>query len=174
MRRKYLTAATLVVAATLTLGACGGHDMSSMSGTEGSDSSPSSSSDGTADFNDADVTFATDHPVMDKRKLGEIKIGGGPVLTRGANVNPVVFEGLVAAAAKKKIPYQIDAASGGTGTDANAMQLRRAGVATGLVSVPQRYMHTPVEVLSLDDLDNTVKLLTEFVLGVDEKTDFTP
>lgn len=60
MRRKYLTAATLVVAATLTLGACGGHDMSSMSGTEGSDSSPSSSSDGTADFNDADVTFATD------------------------------------------------------------------------------------------------------------------
>jgi len=121
-----------------------------------------------------DVTFATDHPGMDKRKLGEIKIGGGPVLTRGANVNPVVFEGLVAAAAKKKIPYQIDAASGGTGTDANAMQLSRAGVATGLVSVPQRYMHTPVEVLSLEDLDNTVKLLTEFVLSVDEKTDFTP
>ena len=60
MRRKHLTAATLVVAAALTLGACGGHDMSSMSGTEGSDSSPSSSSDGTADFNDADVTFATD------------------------------------------------------------------------------------------------------------------
>ena len=121
-----------------------------------------------------DVTFATDHPGMDKRKLGEIKIGGGPVLTRGANVNPAVFEGLVAAAAKKKIPYQIDAASGGTGTDANAMQLSRAGVATGLVSVPQRYMHTPVEVLSLDDLDNSVKLLTEFVLGVDDKTDFIP
>lgn len=60
MRRKHLTATTLVVAGTLTLGACGGHDMSSMSGTEGSDSSPSSSSDGTADFNDADVTFATD------------------------------------------------------------------------------------------------------------------
>lgn len=60
MRRKHLAGAALVVAATLTLGACGGHDMSSMSGTEGSDSSPSSSSDGTADFNDADVTFATD------------------------------------------------------------------------------------------------------------------
>jgi putative aminopeptidase FrvX len=121
-----------------------------------------------------DVTFATDHPGMDKRKLGEIKIGGGPVLTRGANVNPVVFERLVAAAEKKKIPHQVDAASGGTGTDANAIQLSRSGVATGLVSVPQRYMHTPVEVLSLEDLDHTVKLLTEFVLAVDDKIDFTP
>jgi endoglucanase len=121
-----------------------------------------------------DVTFATDHPGMDKRKVGEIKIGRGPVLTRGANVNPVVFARLVEVAEKKKIPYQVDAASGGTGTDANAMQLSRAGVATGLVSVPQRYMHTPVEVLSLEDLDHTVKLLSEFVLSVDQKTSFIP
>ena len=121
-----------------------------------------------------DVTFASDHPGLDKRKVGEIKIGGGPVLTRGANVNPVVFEQLVRVAQKKKIPYQVDAASGATGTDASAMQLSRAGVATGLVSVPLRYMHTPVEVLALEDLDHTVSLLSEFVLAVDENTSFIP
>ena len=121
-----------------------------------------------------DVTFATDHPGTDKRKDGEVDIGKGPVLTRGANINPVVFDRLVAVAEKNKIPYQVQAEPGGTGTDANAMQLSRAGVATGLVSVPLRYMHTPVEVLSLEDLDHTVKLLTEFVLEVDEKTSFIP
>ena len=121
-----------------------------------------------------DVTWATDHPGMDKRKVGEIKIGGGPVLTRGANVNPKVFEMLRDAAEKGKIPYQLDAAPGGTGTDANAIQLSRSGVATGLVSVPQRYMHTPVEALSTRDLDNTVKLLSGFVLAMDAKIDFTP
>ena len=68
----------------------------------------------------------------------------------GANANPVVYERLVQVAQKKKIPYQIQAEPGGTGTDANAIQLSRAGVATGLVSVPQRYMHTPVEIASLE------------------------
>ena len=121
-----------------------------------------------------DVTWATDHPGMDKRKVGDIRLGGGPVITRGANINPVVFARLREAAECNKIPYQIDAAPGGTGTDANAIQLSRAGVAAGLVSVPQRYMHTPVETISTEDLDNTVKLLTAFVVGLDGKTDFTP
>ena len=121
-----------------------------------------------------DVTHASDYPDVDKRKIGEVKIGGGPVIARGANVNPVVFDMLVDLAEKNDIPHQIEAAAGGTGTDANAIQLTRAGVATGLVSVPLRYMHTPVELLSFEDLDNTVKLLTAFVLAVDEKTDFTP
>ena len=121
-----------------------------------------------------DVTFATDHPDTDKRKEGDIKIGGGPVITRGANVNPLVFDRLLSAAKKTGIPYQVSASPGGTGTDANAIQLTRAGVATGLVSVPQRYMHTSTEVLSLDDLDHTVKLLTEFVLNIDKKTRFIP
>ena len=121
-----------------------------------------------------DVTHATDFPGLDPRKDGDITLGAGPVISRGPNFNPVVFEQLVALAKKKKIPHQIDAAPRGTGTDANAMQLSRAGVATGLISVPQRYMHTPVEVLSLTDLDNAVKLLTEFVLSLDGKTDFTP
>lgn len=121
-----------------------------------------------------DVTFATDHPGMDKRKTGEVNIGGGPVINRGANVNPVVFERLVSTARKEKIPYQICAEPGGTGTDANAMQLAGAGVATGLLSLPLRYMHTPVELVCLKDLDHAVNLLAAFVQGIDEQTDFTP
>ena len=121
-----------------------------------------------------DVTFASDHPGMDKRKVGDIRLGRGPVISRGANVNPVVFQRLVAAAKRKKVPYQVNAEPGGTGTDANAMQLSRAGVATGLVSVALRYMHTPTEVLSLGDLDHTAALLTEFVLGLDQRASFIP
>ena len=121
-----------------------------------------------------DVTFAVDHPGVDKRQVGDVRIGKGPVITRGANINPVVFDLLVGVAKKNKIPHQISAEPGGTGTDANAMQMSRAGVATGLVSVPLRYMHTPVEMLSLEDLDNTAKLLVEFVLAVDDKTRFIP
>lgn len=121
-----------------------------------------------------DVTHATDSPDVDKRKAGEVKVGGGPVIYRGANINPAVFELLVELAEKNKIPHQLGAAPGGTGTDANAIQLNRAGVATGLVSVPLRYMHTPVEVLSLEDLDHTVELLAAFALAVDEQRSFIP
>lgn len=121
-----------------------------------------------------DVTFASDHPGMEKRQYGDIRLGRGPVISRGANVNPVVFERLVAAAKGKKIPYQVSAEPGATGTDANPMQVSRAGVATGLVSVALRYMHTPTEVLSLKDLDHTAALLTEFVLGLDQRTSFLP
>ena len=121
-----------------------------------------------------DVTWAMDHPSVDKRQVGECDLGSGPVITRGANVNPVVFERLLQVAKKKKIPHQIQAEPGGTGTDANAIQLSRAGVATGLVSVPQRYMHTPVEIVALEDLDNTAKLLAEFALALDDKTSFIP
>ena len=121
-----------------------------------------------------DVTFASDHPGMEKRKYGDIRLGRGPVISRGANVNPVVFQRLVAAARRKKIPYQVSGEPGGTGTDANAMQVSRAGVATGLVSVALRYMHTPTEVLSLKDIDQTAALLAEFVLGLDQRTSFVP
>ena len=121
-----------------------------------------------------DVACATDHPDVDKRRDGDLKLGAGPVIARGANINPVVFKRLVAAARTADVPYQIEAASGGTGTDANAIQLTRAGVATGLVSVALRYMHTPVEILSLKDLDRTVALLTEFILSITPKTRFIP
>ncbi len=121
-----------------------------------------------------DVTWAMDHPGVDKRQVGECLLGGGPVINRVANINPVVFDRLVSVAKKKKIPHQIMAEPGGTGTDANAIQLSRAGVAAALVSLPQRYMHTPVEVVSLKDLDNTAKLLAEFVLSLEETASFIP
>jgi endoglucanase len=114
-----------------------------------------------------DVTFATDFPSMDKRKNGDIKIGGGPVIVRGPNISPKIFNLLVEIAKKEKIPYQIEGVSRATGTDANVIQLTKAGILTGLVSIPIRYMHTPVELLCLKDLDNTVKLISAFVSKIE-------
>ena len=116
-----------------------------------------------------DVTFATDFPSMDKRKAGDIKIGKGPVIARGPNINPKIFDFLIEVAKKERIPYQIEGISKATGTDANVIQLTKTGVATGLVSIPNRYMHTQVELVSLKDLENTSKLLSAFVLRFDRK-----
>ncbi|MDP2182822.1 MAG: M42 family metallopeptidase [Actinomycetota bacterium] len=121
-----------------------------------------------------EVGHATDYPDVDKRRYGEAKCGFGPIITRGANVNPKVFELLVEAAESAKIPYQINGEPRGTGTDANAIQLSRGGKAAGLVSVPLRYMHTPSEVLNLNDLENAAKLLAAFVRRLEPDTDFTP
>jgi endoglucanase len=121
-----------------------------------------------------DVGNATDHPDADKQKAGDIKLGKGPVIVSGPNINPVVRKGLVAAARKDKIAYQTLGASRATGTDANAMQISRAGVAAGLVSVPNRYMHTPVEMISLDDLANTSKILATYLMTLGPRSDFTP
>jgi len=121
-----------------------------------------------------DVCHATDYPEADKRKVGDIRLGRGPVVHRGANINPRVFELLVAAARAEEIPIQIEAAPAGTGTDANAMQLNRAGMATGIVSVPLRYMHTPCETLSLGDLQNAARLCAAFVASLAPGVDLTP
>jgi putative aminopeptidase FrvX len=121
-----------------------------------------------------DCGHATDTPDADKRRFGEFRCGGGPLIARGPNVNPVVFARLVAAAEKAGVPYQISAEPRGTGTDANAIQLSRGGKAAGLVEVPVRYMHTPSEVTKLEDMDAAVKLLTQFVLDLDDTVDFTP
>lgn len=121
-----------------------------------------------------EVGHATDYPDIDKRKHGEACCGGGPIIARGPNINPKLFNLLVAAAEKAGVPYQIGAEPRGTGTDANAIQLSRGGKVAGLVSIPLRYMHTPTEVLSLKDLDSAVKMLTQFVLDLDPATDFTP
>ncbi|MDA3937401.1 MAG: M42 family metallopeptidase [Actinomycetota bacterium] len=121
-----------------------------------------------------EVGHATDYPDVDKRKHGEAKCGAGPIISRGANINPAVFDLLIAAAKAEKIPYQIDGQPRGTGTDANAIQLSRGGKAAALVSVPLRYMHTPTEVLALEDLENAAKLLAAFVLRLEPGTDFTP
>lgn len=113
-----------------------------------------------------DVGHATDHPDCDPRKFGNTTLGGGPMICRGANINPKVFDALVAAAKRAKIPYQIEADPRPTGTDARAIQVGRAGVATGLVSIPLRYMHTPSEMVDLEDVERCVLLLTEFALGI--------
>jgi putative aminopeptidase FrvX len=121
-----------------------------------------------------EVGHATDYPDIDKRKHGEASCGAGPIIARGPNINPVLFELLIKAAGKAKVPYQIGAEPRGTGTDANAMQLSRGGKAAGLISIPLRYMHTPTEVLSLKDLGYAVDLLTRFILDLKPGTDFTP
>jgi endoglucanase len=121
-----------------------------------------------------DVTHATDYPTIDKRQSGECSLGKGPAVYRGPNINPVVYDLLIEAAKSCEIPYQPKGASRPTGTDANAMQISRGGMATGLISIPNRYMHSPVEIVSLDDLNNAARLFAEFVLRVKKDTDFTP
>jgi endoglucanase len=121
-----------------------------------------------------DVTHSTDTPGNDKKQLGEVKLGAGPVLYRGPNISPRVFDRLRDTAKAKEIPVQVRGAPRATGTDANAIQLSRSGVATSLVSIPNRYMHSPVEVVHLDDLDRAARLLAEFCLTVTPHDDWTP
>lgn len=121
-----------------------------------------------------DVTHATDYPGADKKEAGDTKLGGGPVLSRGSSVNPTVFERLVEAAEAEGIPYSISAAPRDTGTDADSIHSALYGVATGLVSVPNRYMHSPNEMIDLADLEATARLLAAFARRVDEKADFVP
>lgn len=121
-----------------------------------------------------DVTHATDYPGLDPAKYGKLECGAGPVIARGPNINPVVFNRLVEAAKKEGIDIQIEAEPRVTGTDAGAMQIQRGGKATGVVSVAVRYMHTPTEVLALKDLERCVKLLVRFILDLDEDVSFVP
>lgn len=118
-----------------------------------------------------DVGHATDHPDCDNRKYGETKLGGGPIICRGANINPKIYDRLIRAAKKLKIPYQLEADPRPTGTDARAIQVARGGIATGLISVPLRYMHTPSELVDLEDVERCVQLLVEFAKGL-EKGDY--
>jgi endoglucanase len=121
-----------------------------------------------------DVTHATDCPTVDKTQEGDIKLGGGPVIYRGPNMNPHVVDRLRSAAESASIPVQWGASGRGTGTDANAIQLARGGVAAGLVSLPNRYMHSAVEMISLTDIDQAADLLAEFALNIEADADFTP
>ncbi len=121
-----------------------------------------------------DVCHATDTPGNDKKQVGETRLGAGPVVFRGPNINPRVFETLEATAKHREIPVQVRGYPRATGTDANVMQLSRDGVATGLLGVPNRYMHTPVEVIALDDLDHSAQLLAEFCASVTPEMDWTP
>jgi endoglucanase len=119
-----------------------------------------------------DVTFATDAPGVDKKEVGEHKMGGGPVLTRGSASHPLVFERLAEVAEKEKIPFSISAAPKYTSTDADGIFFSRAGVAAALISVPNRYMHSPNEMVSLDDLDSAAKLVAAFCRSVESADEF--
>ncbi|MEJ7810363.1 MAG: M42 family metallopeptidase [Gemmatimonadaceae bacterium] len=119
-----------------------------------------------------DVTFASDHPGMEKKEIGEHTMGSGPVLTRGALISPVVLRLLRQAAGTAKIPYTIHAAGRDTSTNADAIHIAREGVATALVSIPNRYMHSPNEMVSLDDVEHAAELLAETCRLVTRETDF--
>ena len=121
-----------------------------------------------------DVTFATDHPRVEKKEHGAHNIGGGPVLARGGVLSPVVFSMLERAAAVHGVPYSVQANGGATGTDADAIARTAGGVATGLVSIPNRYMHSPNELVSLDELEHAITLLAEVARMVTRTTDFSP
>ena len=109
-----------------------------------------------------DVGHATDSPDCDPRKYGKFVQGGGPILCKGPNINPIVFNKLKALAEAEKIPFQIEADPRPTGTDARVLQVAQSGIATGLLSIPLRYMHTPSEMVDLQDIEHTVQLLVAF------------
>ncbi|HXE57746.1 MAG TPA: M20/M25/M40 family metallo-hydrolase [Gemmatimonadales bacterium] len=121
-----------------------------------------------------DVTHATDYPGVEKRRHGDFRLGGGPVLSRGAALNERVFELLAETAEREGIPYAVEAAARDTHTDAEAIFTAHRGVATGLVSIPNRYMHSPNEMVVLEDLERAARLLAAFARRVTGETDFVP
>ncbi len=120
-----------------------------------------------------DVTFATDHPNIEKKEIGEHKMGGGPIISRGALISPVVHNLLRDTAKAHNIAYAVHAVGRDTSTNADAIHIAREGVATGLVSIPNRYMHSPNEMVSLIDVDNAATLIAEFCRAITRETDFT-
>ncbi len=121
-----------------------------------------------------DVNHAIDYPGVSKTRFGALDVGKGPSVMRGANSNPIVFRMILQAAEEEGIPFQVDVAPGGTGTDGNVMQISRGGMAVGILGVPLRYMHTPCELLSLTDVENCAKLMAAYCRRVKPFTDFTP
>ena len=119
-----------------------------------------------------DVTHATDAPGVEAKELGQHEFGSGPVVERGSIVNPRVFELLHEAAEAEGIPFTVSASARATGTDADAIHLTRAGIPTGVVSIPLRYMHSPVEMVQLDDVDATARLLAAFARRLGPDTSF--
>ncbi|HSZ14866.1 MAG TPA: M42 family peptidase [Solirubrobacteraceae bacterium] len=119
-----------------------------------------------------DVTHATDAPGIDVKEAGKHELGSGPVLTRGSTLNDAVFELLFAAGEAEKIPFTVEASGRATGTDADAVHLSRGGVPTGLVSIPIRYMHSPVELVQIDDVHACARLIAAAALRLTRETSF--
>jgi putative aminopeptidase FrvX len=121
-----------------------------------------------------DVTHATDYPGAEKKRAGDHRLGAGPVLSRGSAVSPVVFQMLVECAEREQIPYSVQAAPHDTGTDADAIYNALRGIPTGLVSVPNRYMHSPNEMVAREDLERAARLLAAFAQRLEPESNFIP
>ena len=119
-----------------------------------------------------DVTHDTHAPMYDKKLQGDTKSDGGPVLTYGPAVHNNVLNMLIDVATKKKIKFQRDTVSRSTGTDTDAFAYSGMGVASALISIPLKYMHTTVEMVHKNDIENTIKLMYEFLLQLKTGTDF--
>ena len=119
-----------------------------------------------------DVTHATDTPGVSKNENGDHSLGSGPVIARASVLSPIVTDGLIAAAEGEGIAYTLQADSRSTGTDADAIHFSRAGIATGLVSCANRYMHSPNEIVDLGDLESCARLICAYVKKLDANTDF--
>jgi endoglucanase len=119
-----------------------------------------------------DVTFATDQPGLSEQELGRHRFGSGAVITRGSTLDPTVFELLHETAEAEDIPFTVDASARGTGTDADAIHISRGGIPTSVISVPLRYMHSPVEMVQLSDVEAAAKLIAKFALRLPVDVDF--
>ncbi|HAN97117.1 MAG TPA: hydrolase [Planctomycetaceae bacterium] len=121
-----------------------------------------------------EVTHATDCPSVDKRQQGDLRVGNGPVVFRGPNMNPKVFAALERSATLTNTRMQVAACGRAAPNDSNSIQVSRAGVATGLISIPNRYMHSGVELVSLDDLEGAATMLSHFLTTTPADADWTP
>ncbi|MDR3183406.1 MAG: M42 family metallopeptidase [Planctomycetaceae bacterium] len=121
-----------------------------------------------------DVTFATDCPTVEKKQNGDVKLGGGPVLSKGPNLTVRLVKALEDVAKANDIPVQVIAEGKITGTDAGSIQVNRSGVATALISIPNRYMHTPVEMISLNDIDYAADLMARYCESITPDVSYIP
>jgi endoglucanase len=112
-----------------------------------------------------DVMPSTDNPGITKEKWGDTKVGKGPVISRGVRTSSKIADNLISIAKKKKIPYQVDVDAGYTFTDADPISQVREGIPIGVVSLATRYLHSSVELLNLNDVDQTIELLTQFIVN---------
>ncbi len=121
-----------------------------------------------------DTTYATDHPDVEKRQYGDVQLGRGVVLVRGSANSPLVYERLLDLAERENIPYSLQPSSRYLGSDADVIHIARNGVATGSLSIPMRYLHTPNEMIDMADVEHAIRLIVHFVASLTSPTEFIP